>query len=84
MIGYINEWDGRMDYTVPDGHVITTVKSEHDNRKEDRSNSLYFQALCLYTLLSLYKGSLQKKEIKVKSDFSHPLDLFLKKRLFAP
>jgi len=34
--GYINDWDRPMDYTVPDGYVITTVKSEHDNRKEDR------------------------------------------------
>ena len=46
--------------------------------------SIFSSSLSLYTLLSLYKGSLQKKEIKVKSDFSHPLDLFLKKRLFAP
>jgi len=36
MIGYINGWDGKMDYTVPKGQVISTLKSEHDNHREDR------------------------------------------------
>ena len=31
-----NDWDGWMDYSVAPGNVITTVRSRHDNGKEDR------------------------------------------------
>jgi len=34
--GYINGWEEDMDYRVPNGHVIKTVKSEHSSWYEDR------------------------------------------------
>ena len=36
MIDYISDWYKAMDYTVPNGQVISTLKSEHENSKEDR------------------------------------------------
>ena len=34
--GNVNDWNRRMDYTVPKGYFLTGAKSFHNNRKEDR------------------------------------------------
>ena len=34
--GFINDWDGMMNYTCPDGRVLGGMYSVHDNGKEDR------------------------------------------------
>jgi len=34
--GYINDYDGVMDYHVPQGWVIRGAESDHDNHREDR------------------------------------------------
>ncbi|CAB4032851.1 Hypothetical predicted protein, partial [Paramuricea clavata] len=34
--GYVNSWDGYMNYAVPYSHFLSGVKSYHDNGKEDR------------------------------------------------
>ncbi|XP_011451275.3 hemagglutinin/amebocyte aggregation factor [Magallana gigas] len=34
--GLVNQYDGDLDYTVPDGHVMRGWTSVHDNHHEDR------------------------------------------------
>jgi len=34
--GDINDWDAPMDWTVPDGYVLSGFYSHHSNRREDR------------------------------------------------
>ncbi|KAL8561477.1 hypothetical protein ACOMHN_011159 [Nucella lapillus] len=34
--GWANDWDGRMDFTVPDDKILRGMISYHDNRREDR------------------------------------------------
>merc|ERR1711893_293297 len=40
--GYVNSWDGVLDYTCPGSGVIAGTSSNHDNGKEDRR----FKFLC--------------------------------------
>ncbi|KAK3740219.1 hypothetical protein RRG08_054241 [Elysia crispata] len=42
---YLNGWDAVLDYTVPNGRVITGWFSVHDNGKEDRRHKLI---VCTY------------------------------------
>ena len=34
--GFLNDWDKNLTFNCPDNHIITGIKSEHDNHKEDR------------------------------------------------
>ncbi|XP_028401918.1 hemagglutinin/amebocyte aggregation factor-like [Dendronephthya gigantea] len=34
--GYVNTWDGSMNYVVPWNYVLVGAKSHHNNRREDR------------------------------------------------
>ncbi|KAK3795191.1 hypothetical protein RRG08_056254 [Elysia crispata] len=45
LTGYINSWDGVLNYNVPSGHILAGVASIHDNYREDR---LYQVFICLY------------------------------------
>ncbi|KAK3795192.1 hypothetical protein RRG08_056255 [Elysia crispata] len=45
LTGYINSWDGVLNYNVPSGHVLTGVASIHDNHREDR---LFQFFICRY------------------------------------
>lgn len=40
--GYINGWDGSMNYAVPKGYTMTGLNSYHSNRKEDRRFRVYY------------------------------------------
>ncbi|RUS86162.1 hypothetical protein EGW08_006056 [Elysia chlorotica] len=37
---YLNDYDARLDYTVPEGKVLTGWKSVHDNYREDRRHKM--------------------------------------------
>jgi len=41
MTGYVNGWDGRMNYKCPSNEVLVGLYSHHDNHKEDRRFKFY-------------------------------------------
>jgi len=42
---YVNYWDGKLDYTVSSGYVITGLASVHSNWHEDRRFKIYSASL---------------------------------------
>jgi len=45
MTGWVNGWDGVLNYTVPDQSVMVGLYSEHSNSKEDRRFKVRYRSL---------------------------------------
>jgi len=45
LTGYVNSYDGKLDYTVESGFVMTGLKSKHHNWYEDRVFQIYYASL---------------------------------------
>merc|ERR1712062_247963 len=46
LTGYVNNWDGSMDYSVSSTRVINGFYSYHNNHKEDRRWRVYYCNVC--------------------------------------
>jgi len=50
LTGYVNNWDGGMDYSCPSDEVLVGIWSTHDNRREDRIYRFYCGRLVVGSL----------------------------------